>query len=665
METKQVKEQKISLQALRQLRDRPCKTKAELNNWLKIFLDIHLPDQTLDPDSNCNPLEMIWKVYNNMIYWKTIPDEERENKFLFYATRGGFKTLGSAILEVLALLHDKRGTAHIAAGENHVKHCYNNYFQPFIKRPLIWEMIGSSTIEKTTLKDTEHAFVEIMPCTKKRVQGPHQPFVVKDEIDVVEDLSAYSDIDGIAVNTRDMKPPITMGISVRKTAFGLVQKEIDEAPKKGIGVYHWNLIDITKRCPDSRSGKKEAKFYVKKNTLEAITPEQFEKIPFGQRDAYELHKGRENCLKNCKIFAACRGLLKKQESESPWLKEIDYTEEKLTESTDEQMIIAQFLCRKPPSTGLIYPTFTEDQNRKTYNQMYEIFMGRKPEGIVSKEDLVNLFHAHSIPCYMGVDFGFDPDPNVALAIFIDKKKNIYVVDEYVSLKENEPELALWLHKNWLQLYKPILVYPDTARPSGRRALEDMGFLCAGPKRLGKQTQKKGANQNVIKDVLPGISTVRQYIKIPGQAGTRLFVAPCCTQLLYEMPRYHNIVGSNGDVLQDRPDPNNSDHACDALRYCIHSVLSTEESRLLLENAAPKYNDPGMIDGKMSRAPSPVEAAGIFGFTVMDNSYVLEDMNPNGTEKTEEQKLKEMAKEESEDGFDDIKEKSGAGFSFSF
>jgi hypothetical protein len=46
--------------------------------------------------------------------------------------------------------------------------------------------------------------------------------------------------------------PITIKTSTRKFAFGLMQQEIDEAPKAKEKILQWNIIDVTERCPEER-----------------------------------------------------------------------------------------------------------------------------------------------------------------------------------------------------------------------------------------------------------------------------------------------------------------------------------------------------------------------------------------------------------------------------
>lgn len=773
------KKQLNQLDTIRSLRDDTCKNKDELKLWIKYFLNIDLPDCTVDPDSNCNPLEMVWLVYKNMIWYNDLKPEEKMTKFLFYAARAAFKTYNAAIIELLALMHDKRGVVHIAAGEDQAKRCYIDYFLPAIKRnPLIKEVVkGESTLEKTEINGET---IEHMPCTKKKVQGPHKPFVClagntqvlisyirkkkriielrtleeiekliinnkletltynlkkkrfevdpileinkskkrvyrlrtednevmitldhkiyvknkgykqtkdlrkgdilydreldeekkeffiketkylykkredvrdvydinvegnhnffannllvhncRDEIDVVQDISAYNDISGIPINTPDGKPAINMGISVRKSAFGLVQKEIDEAKEKGTNVFHWNILDITEKCPEYRSGTNKVNIYVKNNSLIAISEDQFRSISIKDKVNYEKYEGFQGCLENCKLFACCKTYLKNQKSDSKWLKPIDYTQNKIFGAEDEDMAMSQFLCWKPSTKALVFPDWDERKNVKTYSQMYEIFTGLKVEKEYKLSDLLEVFYHAGVYPYIGIDFGF-VNPTVALLIFIDSKENIYVVKEFSATYMHDGEFADYMDKNWAK-FKPIMIYPDTENPSGIEQLRQKGFVCAGSARASKGA-KDGRKENVIKDVKPGISTIRRFIRVPGTLETKFFVAEeDCPLLKVEMPVYHFKANAANIILNEEEPVKERDHAISAIRYTIHSLLGRRQADLGFE--AP--ND-SLRTGKFQKAPTPEEVGAMLGIGVFhDEEKYKEELNKKKKEKEEE------------------------------
>lgn len=45
----------------------PCQSKEELRQFVKVFLKVDLPDETVDEESNSNPLQFVWDVYSAMM----------------------------------------------------------------------------------------------------------------------------------------------------------------------------------------------------------------------------------------------------------------------------------------------------------------------------------------------------------------------------------------------------------------------------------------------------------------------------------------------------------------------------------------------------------------------------------------------------------------------
>src|SRR5262245_55157500 len=79
----------------------PCRTKEALHKWIRLFLNLDLPDCIVDPDSNSSPMDMVWECYSKAMN----NDDKGFARVLYYASRDSFKTLGAAILEVLAVVH--------------------------------------------------------------------------------------------------------------------------------------------------------------------------------------------------------------------------------------------------------------------------------------------------------------------------------------------------------------------------------------------------------------------------------------------------------------------------------------------------------------------------------------------------------------------------------
>src|SRR5277367_3094277 len=84
-----------------------CETKEHLHDWIKIFLNLDLPDtlvcddDTRNPPSNASPMDLIWIIYSQLMS----NGSEDYMQVLGFSARGGYKTLSAAVLEVLCILH--------------------------------------------------------------------------------------------------------------------------------------------------------------------------------------------------------------------------------------------------------------------------------------------------------------------------------------------------------------------------------------------------------------------------------------------------------------------------------------------------------------------------------------------------------------------------------
>ena len=138
-----------------------------LRNWIKAYLDIDLPFDTIDPDSNSNPIDALWSVYDCIKHNKgdEIPG------FIYLSAREAYKTLGASILEVILLIHFKTSIAHMAAIDKQSQKAVsyiNNFFrklQPYLDYHG-WKKISDS---KTKIQFVEpggmEPYITVIICT--------------------------------------------------------------------------------------------------------------------------------------------------------------------------------------------------------------------------------------------------------------------------------------------------------------------------------------------------------------------------------------------------------------------------------------------------------------------------------------------------------------------
>lgn len=130
MPAKLTPEQEIALK--RAVVFKPCKTREHLQDWLREFLDVDLPDTTIDPTSNSNPMSLIWEVYEKAMDGH---DEEFQ-RILAYASRDSYKSFAAAVLEVLMVVHLDRDVAHMAAQKPQAIRV-QRYVKTFLSTPFL------------------------------------------------------------------------------------------------------------------------------------------------------------------------------------------------------------------------------------------------------------------------------------------------------------------------------------------------------------------------------------------------------------------------------------------------------------------------------------------------------------------------------------------------
>lgn len=596
----------------RKLFFKPCKTKKEFSAWLKYFLNIHLPDITVSRYATTNPLDAAWNIYNICV---NNDNPQNLQDLIYCASRGSGKTLGAGIVEFMVMIHDKRSVCHIGAILQQAKRCFE-YQQGFYNNPKIKDIlypvkdnldpktqkpypqiIMRETMEKSVFNITDQQVsIEVLPLTMKSVNGPHVPLVFVDEIDTVsgEQAKAYREISGI-LDSRSGKKPLRIGISTRKSRYGLMNKQIEEAEKAGRKVEYWTALEFTERCSDNRSGTTEVDAYVLQDQMEVLSKSEFDKKDKLKQKEYVHHKLYDGCLK-CPLAAICLTDLKKQNSKSPMLKTIDELAQKVR-SEGADWALSQLMNLKPSVEGVVFREYEEKIHVKNWNQMWRILTGKEFPGECTHDMFVKKCHELNLSCYAGIDWGFS-SPNTVVYFFVDKRENIYVVKCDGMTFVSQPSWIHYIKTKYHNMYRCQLYVPDAA---------DQGAI--------QEMRKSGlpvANQADKGSINTGIQVIKKFLKIPGSIEPKLFFAKeTCGPILNEMTLYHYKLDAAG-VPTDDPDTEH-DHYIDALRYPMALMFSKNTlilgSGLDLERAQLPVDTNGNFT-KMPDASEFAESKGI-------------------------------------------------------
>lgn len=617
------KAKKLTHEQQTKLLMKPCKTRDELKAWIKYFLKLELPDCTVSRYSDTNPLDVIWEVYDICVN-KNNPQAIQE--LLFVAGRGSGKTLGMAIAELMILLHDHRDVVHVGAVQNQADRCYayqknflyNRQLKPLVMPPSIPEekrIAEKLNMSKSTFNvGGSKVTLEVLPCTLKACNGPHVPLVVVDEIDTVtgEGLKAFKEISGM-LDSRGNKKALRVGISTRKTRYGLMNKQIENADAEGRTVRKWTAFEFSEACPDSRSGTKKVPLFVNQERMEVLVKADYEKKDKNKKKEYVEYEGFEGCIK-CPLFSICLTDAKKQVSNSPMLKPLDEMIQKV-KSEGADWALAQLMNLKPSVEGIIYREFEDRIHVKDWNQMWLTLTGKEFPGECTHDIFVKKCHELALPCYAGIDWGFSA-PNTVVFFFVDKRENIYVVRCDGMTYVSQPSWIHYVKQKYHNMYRCQMYVPDSADQGAIQEMKKAGLPVANQKDKGS--------------VNTGIQVIKKWLRVPGSTESKILFAKETTQhIIEEFQLYHYKLDAAG-IVTDDPDTE-YDHWLDALRYPMTLLFGKSlivlGSGLDYDNAVPVTDN----DGNFHRAPTASEYAQVSGIKINDTPPDLSKLGKIGTQ----------------------------------
>lgn len=571
----------------------PCESKEQLARWIRVFLNIHFPDCTVSDESNSNPLDMIWEVYNKA----RLNDDENYARVMAYAARGSFKTLGASVLEVLQVLHLGRNVAHMAAifdqskksqeyvrdffskpyirdfrvGQNVKKIEVSRYYEPSTGKSLTENEWGSLGGETRNTYQRVYNYIQIVLCTMTGANSAHTEFFCVDEVDVVpkQHRPAYEEAKHIP-DPRDGLMPITLLTSTRKFSYGLVQEEITNAYESGLHVKHWNIIDITAPCLPARHLPEQPKrlYYINDSTLKHIVEEDYKLLDETSQKKWYPVEGFAGC-RECPLFSSCKGrLATHQKSTSPMLKPISTVINRF-KTASLSGVQTQLLCRKPDESGLIYPKFNRETHMKTVQEIATMMTGEPTDRHMTKAQLLQLMVDKGAKFYGGMDFGFSH--NFAAIVGAVFGQFMFVVTVIAA-----PGLELDEKIATCEPIKPFnpIIYGDPEAPADVKTFKRKGF------HMREWDKYKGS-------VKAGIEVVRMKFQ-PAVGAPQMFLLKDdagCEYLAKRLEKYHFMTDAAGQISEE-PDKELDDE-CDALRYMVMNVFAPKGK---LNMPASRYED---------------------------------------------------------------------------
>jgi hypothetical protein len=128
-----------------------------------------------------------------------------------------------------------------------------------------------------------------------------------DELDVIPNPKAYEEAKMIP-GVMNGRFPITVKLSTRKFAFGLMNNEIENRHVSGDKLLRWNIMDTAERCPATRhlpDLPKKTLYIQRELPLLTISEDKFETLEETKQVDFDKIEAFAGC-ENCKILPVCR-----------------------------------------------------------------------------------------------------------------------------------------------------------------------------------------------------------------------------------------------------------------------------------------------------------------------------------------------------------------------
>lgn len=553
---------------------RVLENKEQMQDWYRGYLNIEVVGDTIDPDSNSNPLDAMWQIYEAV----------RDNKgdeidgFIMLSAREAYKTLSAAMLEVLLLLHFQVTISHMAAIMKQSNKAVS-YITGFLAKlkPYIefngWKQISES---KTQLMfetpQGNQPYIVVVICSMAGANGDHTNIMFVDEIDVIRDPVAYEEAKLIPGMERG-RYSITVKLSTRKFAFGLMEKELNDAKETGEKILRWNIIDTAEKCPTTRhksnpDGSRIDAYVSKKLPLRHIMPDEFRALPPQEHGEWELVKAHPGCLE-CKLLPVCKTrLADKPETSRKNLYKPIVAVLKAFKKVSPDMAEAQLMCWKPSSKGLVYPRFDQQKNVISIDEAYFLLTGDKVSG-TTLETLINTLQRLEARFYAGVDWGYTHEATIVV-MAVTSSGYSFIVETFGSP-------GLEIHD-----FKMVGL-----RFQEKYGIEKWFYDQASPANIKTFTKAGMRGPEFTKDVLGGIEGIRSQI-VDTMGRRRLLVVNTeeNRKLIQGFKVHHFKLDMAGNPTK-HPDDEEFADVMDALRYIGQNVHGPKGGKIVIGSEPPQ------------------------------------------------------------------------------
>jgi len=255
-----------------QLRQVTPRTILDLKNYVRVFLDVKVPDKRVCPDHH-SPLDYLWHSFSADCAPPTggTQNSTRPNgDAVVWANRAGGKTELAAIATLLDCVLKPNCQVRILGGSGEQAGRMYDYLLGFLQDGFEQFLAGKAL--KTKCRFANGSSVEVLTQSARSVRGQHIQKLRCDEVELF-DREVYDAAKFTTQSKAGIKAAMEL-ISTMHQPYGLMHEAVVSARELGTPIFKWCVWEVIEKCidrncsqcplwPDCRGKAKKANGYLK------------------------------------------------------------------------------------------------------------------------------------------------------------------------------------------------------------------------------------------------------------------------------------------------------------------------------------------------------------------------------------------------------------------
>ena len=218
------------------------RTKTDLKNYLKVFLNLNIGDTRIC-DGHNTPMDYLWHCYNSDF------DGSTNGDCIVWAGRGGGKTLIAAAATLLDCIFKPNCKVRILAGSESQAQRMYDYLLGFLRDG--FEDFLSGSVRKDRCSFLNGSDVEVLTQSAASVRGSHIQKLRCDEIELFD--RQILEAAKFVTKSTDKIIGAMESLSTMHQPFGIMHELVDKAQAGGIPIFKWCVWEVIEKCQPERS----------------------------------------------------------------------------------------------------------------------------------------------------------------------------------------------------------------------------------------------------------------------------------------------------------------------------------------------------------------------------------------------------------------------------